>query len=276
MKVWKQALLAGLVLGGSAALGAEPALAPGGKTLVVPGKAKALGTVYYANPGREVQLNFATDGGGDRLVGRSNAVVGYAILGTSEQPAKLQGGEWLLPVAELKTGDAAKDAALHGPGCLDAAKHPNATFVLKEVADIAPVEATEIARSLSQKLAKATIKGELTVRGVTKAVEWRDAQIRTMPGNANTALAFSGDLLTVRVKASIDLSAFGASGEGATGTKVAEKIDVTLNLGMYSDPPEKQPAGRTRPEGKQDGEGQKGEESKPKSVKPEMILPPPK
>lgn len=60
--------------------------------------------LYHTLAGRDAQVVFTTDVPLEKIVGKSNEVVGYAIVGPKDAPRKAVGAEWLLPIKSLATG----------------------------------------------------------------------------------------------------------------------------------------------------------------------------
>lgn len=210
--------------------------APSGKSLIVSDAHKALGAVYYALPERDVQVSFSSKAPAENIDGNSHGVIGYAVAGKDGDPAHLQAGEWHLPVTSMHTGIKMRDSHLAGEAWLDAAKFPDVIFQLKEVADIAPGKAEGDTTPFT-----ATLKGEMTIHGVTKAIEIPGSTITFRKAGPATEKVAKGDLLAIRAKYDIALADYGVS-NNVIGKKVAEIIKVDTNLILTTVPPEDQPA----------------------------------
>lgn len=213
---------------------------PSGKSLVIPDATKALGTVYYALPERDVQISFSSKAPIENIDGNSNAVIGYAVAGKDDQPAQLQAGEWHLPVKSMHTGIKMRDGHLAGEAWLDAAKNPDIVFQLKEVADIKPGPNAGKPEG-DTKAFTATLKGDMTVHGVTKPIEIPDSTITFRKAGPATESVAKGDLLAIRAKYDITLADYGVS-NNVIGKKVAEVIKVDTSLVLSTVAPEDQPA----------------------------------
>jgi polyisoprenoid-binding protein YceI len=238
------ALVACLGAAGLAVAGPDFAKeAPSGKSLVVPEAEKARGAVYHALPGRERMVYFTSDAPMEKIKGQSNTIIGYAIAG-KDNPAQLQGGEWHLPVASIRTGNGTRDKHLQGEPWLDAGKNPSIVFQLKEVKDLKP--AKEGGKTYS-----ATLVGDMTIHGVTKPLTVTDATIAVMPEGPETAKVAKGNLMAIRAKYAVTLSDFDVKNQ-IGGQKVAETIQLDNTIYMSTVPPEEQsPAGEGEP--KKDG-----------------------
>jgi polyisoprenoid-binding protein YceI len=210
--------------------------AESGKSLVVPEAHKSLGTLYYALPGRDVQVSFSSKAPVENIDGNSNGVIGYAVAGKDADPAALQAGEWHLPVKSMHTGIKMRDGHLAGEAWLDADKNPDIVFQLKEVTDITPGKAEGDTRAFT-----ATLKGDMTIHGVTNPISIPDSTITFRKAGAATEAVAKGDLLSIRAKYDITLSEYGVSNK-VVGQKVAETIKVDTNLVLATVPPEEQAA----------------------------------
>jgi polyisoprenoid-binding protein YceI len=206
---------------------------PSGKSLVVPDAAKARGTIYHALPGRERMMYFSSDAPIEKIKGQSSTILGYAIAG-KDNPAQLQGGEWHLPVASIRTGSGPRDKHLQGEPWLDAANNPNIVFQLKEVKDLKPAKD-------GGKTYSATLVGEMTVHGVTKPLTVADATIAVMPESPETAKVAKGSLMAIRAKYDITLSDYGVKNQ-VVGQKVADTLQLENTIYMSTVPPEEQSA----------------------------------
>lgn len=221
---------------------AEPApIAPSGKSLVIPDALKAKGHAYHAQPGgQRHQVTFRSDAPFEKISGHSSGILGFAITGPDNDPAKLQAGEWRLPIDTLKTGDADRDTRLSQAGWFDAAKFPHVLFRLKEVRDVKPWAGAE---EPPIRAYNATLVGDLTMHGVTRELTIPDAIIRFRPKSAQSSVLADGDLLFISYKHSILLSDFGVTNaEITTSKKVSDRIEIDLRLLLASVPPEEQPA----------------------------------
>lgn len=215
--------------------------AEGGKSLVVPDAQKSLGTVYHALPDRDVQVSFDSKAPAENIEGNSSGVIGFAVAGKDDNPAALQAGEWRLPVKSLKTGISMRDNHLQGEMWLNAAKNPAIVFQLKEVADIKPGKSEGDIASYT-----ATLKGDMTINGVTREVSYPDSTITFRKASAQTEKVAKGDLLSIRAKYEVALADYGVS-NNVVGHKVAETIKIDTNLVMSTVKPEDQAAGPREP-----------------------------
>lgn len=201
---------------------AEPA--PDGKTLVVPDEVAAKGTVYHTLSGRDRQIHFSSDAPLEKIKGQSNQVIGYAVAGPSGSPAKLQAGEWHLPVESMKTGIPLRDEHLASKDWLDAASHPNIVFQIERVEDVRVVREADAFTTY-----EATLIGEVTIRGVTRPTTAPKATITFLPASDSTARIAKGDLMAIRAKLQATLSAHNVS-HPTVGNKVSDTVDIDVAL----------------------------------------------
>jgi len=202
--------------------------------MLIPHEAhKGKGTMYYALPGRERQIFFESDAPLEKIKGRSNRVIGYAVAPT-DGGAVLAGGEWHLPPDSLKTGIKLRDEHLAGKDWLDAESYPHIVFQLTEVRDAELVKQTDDFRTYS-----VTLVGDMTIHGVTKQMVISDSRVTFLKANERTAKFAEGDLLAIRTKYSVKLSDFGVS-HPVIGEKVAEEVVIDTSLYLSTVPPTEQ------------------------------------
>lgn len=217
---------------------AAATIAPSGKSLVIPDALKAKGTVYHALPGGGRQASFLSDAPFEKITGHSNAILGFAIAGLDADPANLQGGEWLLPINSLRTGNSDRDSHLLKPEWLDATKFPHLRFRLTGVQNITPLTG---AKDPALRTSTATLVGEMTIKGVTKSVTIPNASIRFRTKSTATAGLADGDLLYIACKFSLTLSDFGIKHTQISGAKkVSNTIEIDTQLLLATVPPEDQ------------------------------------
>ncbi|MFT7624963.1 MAG: polyisoprenoid-binding protein YceI, partial [Myxococcota bacterium] len=111
------------------------------------------------------RVSFTSDAPLETIVGTTSKVNGELEVDLSDV-TKTKAAAINVEVATLKTGIDMRDEHLQGEGWFDTAKHPNAVFSLESV------EVTDGGTKLwpGHKV-KATLKGKLTIKGVSKPVE---------------------------------------------------------------------------------------------------------
>lgn len=192
------------------------------------------GTLYYTLSGKEAQVLFTSRAPLENIVGKSNQVVGYAVAGPVDNPAKLVAAHWSLPVESMATGIPLRDAHMTGDEWLDGERYPTIEFKLKEVQDIAEVKRGEGFSTWS-----ATLVGELTMHGVTRELRVPQARMSFLTASERTASIAPGDLLFVKTSYAVKLSDFGISHKDVPD-KVADEIrlEQTLRLSTVREDPE--------------------------------------
>lgn len=210
--------------------------APSGTSLVVADSHRALGTVYHCTPGTTKQVSFSSVALNAKFEGHSSGVIGYAVAGPEQSPAALRAGVWAMPVKSLDSGNKLRDKHTAGPDWLDAAKHPDLTFVLTEVRDARLHKETTAGKSYT-----ATLVGDMTIHGTTRQITIPDAMLAFASGSEKSAA--KGNLLAIRCKYTVKLSDYGISNDYTTKLKsVADEIGIDQSLVMSTVPPEEQPA----------------------------------
>lgn len=216
----------------------SPSTTASGKSLAIPDALKAKGTVYHALPGNARQASFLSDAPFEKITGHSNSILGYAIAGPEADPANLQGGEWLLPVNSLRTGNSDRDQHLQKPEWLDAAKFPHIQFRLTSVQNITSLTG---AKDPALRTSSATLVGEMTIKGITKPLTIPNATIRFRAKSTATANLADGDLLFISCKFPLTLSDFGIKHTQITGAKkVSNTIEIDTQLLLATVAPEEQ------------------------------------
>lgn len=206
-----------------AALAPAAERADSGASLVIPAEHAEAGTVYHVLPGKDAQVTFTSDAPLERIKGVSNQVVGYAVAGPSDNPAALQAGEFLLPIASLDTGIPLRDEHLQGKRWLEAESYPDISFVVTGTKNTQLEKDGDGFSTYS-----ITLVGDMTIKGVTKEMEV-PARLTFMSESDRTRVRARGDLLALRCEYEITLADFGVNGGGMG--KVAET--VTLDQALF-------------------------------------------
>lgn len=202
----------------------------------VPSELASKGTVYHTISGRQAQVTFTSDAPLQNIVGKSNAVVGYAIAGPTDSPAALAGGRWLLPVSSLATGIPLRDEHLAGDHWLDAAKHPVIDFTLEKTEGIQPVKSGADFSTFT-----ATLVGTMEIHGVKKPIRVEKAKLSFLKASEKTATIAPGDLVFIQCSYEVKLSDFGVQNSDVPG-KVSDtiRLDQMLRLSTVAVEPGKE------------------------------------
>lgn len=189
-------------------------------------------TLYHTLAGRDAQVVFTTDAPLEKIVGKSNEVVGFAVAGPKDSPAKLASAEWLLPIASIATGIPLRDEHLAGGEWLNAEAYPNIRFVLSSVDDV-----TEVKKGDGFSTWSATLTGQMTMHGVSREVRVPDARISFFDESEKTKNIAPGQLLFIKCDYTIVLSDFGIKNSDVP-KKVSDtvKLSQMLRLSTIADP----------------------------------------
>jgi polyisoprenoid-binding protein YceI len=212
-----------------------PATAASGKSLDVPADHAAAGKVFHALPGKARQVSFRWAGIKEdpdkSQEGVSNGVVGYAVVGSDDAPFALKGGWWKLPVKSLDTQIPLRNEHLQGADWLDAEKNPYITFQLLEVIDVDMRPARD---GVPVKAATGSLRGNITIRGVSREITIPQAQLSLTEAGAATSTYGKGNLLTIRRRdIQVPLAQFGVKNDAISkAAKVAEVVRFDLSLIM--------------------------------------------
>lgn len=190
----------------------------------VPAELAGAGVVYHTISGREAQATFTSDAPIEDIVGKSNAVVGYAVAAAGSTPAALLGGEWLLPVESLATGIPLRDEHMAGSEWLDAGRFPVIRFRLTTVEDLKLLKEGDGFSTWS-----ATLVGELTMHGETHPLRVADSRLSFVKASERTASIASGDLLLIKCAYTVKLSEFGIHHKDVP-SKVSDEISLSQLL----------------------------------------------
>lgn len=176
--------------------------------------------LYHTLAGRDAQVVFTTEAPLEKIVGKSNEVVGYAIAGPTDSPAKLAGAEWLLPIKSLATGIPLRDEHLAAKEWLNADEFPNIRFVLSSVDDVKEVKKGDGFSTWS-----ATFVGQMSMHGVTKEIRVPDVRISLFAESEKTKNIAPGNLLFIKCDYTVALSDFGVK-----HADVPKKVSDTVKL----------------------------------------------
>lgn len=207
-----------------AVLGASEPPAATVKEPAIPDAVAAKGTAYHTITGKQAQVTFTSDAPLQDIVGKSNAVVGWAIAGPAEAPASLAAGRWLLPIASLATGIPLRDEHLAGDHWLDAAKHPCIEFNLEKVESIESIKSGADFSTWS-----CTLVGTLSMHGTTRPLKVEKAKVSMLKASERTASIAPGDLMFIQCTYEVRLSEFGIA-NGDVPEKVADTIKLEQML----------------------------------------------
>ncbi len=185
-----------------------------------PEEAATLGVVYRTIVGREAQVTFTSDAPVEDIVGKSNEVAGYAIVGPGEGPPTILKAEWALPVDSLATGIPLRDEHMVSKEWLDAESFNDIRFKLAALEEVSAIKQGEDFSTWS-----VTLVGEMTLHGVTRTMRVPDARLSFLKESDRTRSIAPGDLMLLRCDYEVRLSDF-----GVRHRDVPDKVSDTIQL----------------------------------------------
>jgi polyisoprenoid-binding protein YceI len=180
--------------------------------MAVPATSFADSTTFRIGGDNKSKATFVSDAPLETMTGITKKVSG--VLEVDPTDITSTTGTFKAPVKSLRTDNDLRDEHLQGDGWLDAKKNP---FIHFEISEIVLGKKGNKALK-SGKDSKVEVKGRFTAHGVTQFV--------TAKGTVN----WSGE--TIRVKASfpVDLTAHEISVPSIVRLKVANEIQVSVDL----------------------------------------------
>ncbi|MCZ6674959.1 MAG: YceI family protein [Verrucomicrobia bacterium] len=173
----------------------------------------------FADPKGVNTISFNLDGPLESISGTAKGVSGRVQF--DPKAPENTTGTIDLDVSSLHVGNPRMKGHLHGPQWMDVAKHPDIQF---KVARLNNVETTG-------NITSADIVGEITVKGVTRAVTAKTT-LTYLKGKLKARMGprgQDGDLLVIRTKFSIFRNDFGISA-GQSNEKVANEIEISMSI----------------------------------------------
>lgn len=188
--------------------------------------------VYHTLTGRDAQVVFTSDAPLEKIVGKSNAVVGYAVPGPGQDPAKLESAAWILPVKSLATGIPLRDDHMVGEEWLDAKDHPTIEFVLSRTDDVKEVKRGEGFTTWS-----CTLVGTMKLHGVEREVSVKEARLSFFEESEKTRKIAPGNLMFLKCEYVVKLSDYGVT-HADVPDKVSDEVKLTQMLRLSSASPD--------------------------------------
>lgn len=188
--------------------------------------------LYHTLWGRDAQVVFTSDAPLEKIIGKSNAVRGFAVPGPPDNPAKLVNAAWELPVVSLVTGIPLRDEHLAAKDWLDSESFPVVSFVLSRVDDI-----KEIKRGEEFSTWSGALVGNLTLHGVTHEIVVKDARFSFFAESPKTAAIAPGNLMFLKCEYTVSLTDFGVRNPDVP-KKVSDRVTLSQMLRLSSVQPE--------------------------------------
>jgi len=175
-------------------------------------------TFYFKDPQNRNQLIFSSDAIVETFNGVTNDVRGEI----SFDPANLQNtlnGEILTSVKSIKTEIDARDEDLQSERWLNAEKHPELIFKIREVNSLMNSGDNQV---------KISVTGDFTCNGRTKILT-PDFTLKYLEESQLTKKRISGDLLSIVGEFEVHLSDFGIH-NAFINSRVSENIVIRVNI----------------------------------------------
>jgi polyisoprenoid-binding protein YceI len=180
-------------------------------SMAAPGVSYADATTYRVGGGKG-KATFVSDAPLETMTGKTNKVTGALTIDPTDITTTT--GNFKVPVKSLRTGNDLRDEHLQGDGWLDAKKNPFIHFEITEV-----ILGKKSNKALKQgKDSKVQVKGKFTAHGITKPV--------TAKGTVN----WSGNAIRIKADFPVELTAHEISVPSIVRLKVANEIQVSVDL----------------------------------------------
>lgn len=181
-------------------------------------RAKGAKKIVLSNRVGNNQFTWNSDAPLEKIQGTAEGISGSLTLDPAN-PSSLR-GTISAKVATMKSGNDTRDEHLRSETWLNAAKHPEITFVAGSVSGIAATGNSFTAR----------VTGDFTMNGVTKRMTV-PVTVQYLDASSKTRSRAPGDLVMVTADFSVSLRDFNVAGsKGVVGSKVGETIEITAKL----------------------------------------------
>ena len=181
-------------------------------------KATGVQTFTFADESGRNQATFYSTTPFEDINGLTTKLHGNVTFDVNDFANTLK-GEFVIPVASLKTGMEKMEKDLRSSSWLDADKFPNITFKISKVTNVKSLEPNKLS---------AEVTGEFTLHGITREVTTQDT-VTYLDESEATRARMPGDLLGVISSFSIHLSDFNVE-HLLLGKRVSDDIDIRVNI----------------------------------------------
>lgn len=181
---------------------------------------------HVDDPMKRNTITFKSEAPLEDIIGTTNDITGH-INFDPRNPSKGGKATFIVATASLTTGIPLRDEHLAGEAWLNAAKYPKITLDIKKVNKVTLVKEGQGSATYD-----ADVTAELSVKGKTLPVSFV-ARITYLKESEQTKTKMPGDLLAVRARFNVDLTAYGLMGPpgaGLIGTKVGQSIEVSVSV----------------------------------------------
>lgn len=186
---------------------------------------------FELRPSGISRVAFTADAPLETIEGVSTQTTGTFSVDLARAGGQLR-GHVQIPVASLSTGIAMRDEHLRSANWLDAQRHPNITFELVR---------TNIRALQPGRTARGNVVGRLTIHGQTREITV-PVQVRYVPLDPREhagmdQVGINANMLRIKGTMRVSLSDFGVSIMPVLRLKVAETIDIKLDLTAFETAP---------------------------------------
>ena len=183
------------------------------------------GRQYRALKGQQRAAIITSKGALETITATAIDIRAFAIEGPAEARSTLAGAHLRLAARNLIPADATLADEITTDAWLNEAKSPWIDLVIKEVRNVRSVEVP------AGKGSEATLIGELTLRGITRAIEISRVTLIMIPASDATRSVAEGDLLRLRATFDIQLADFGIRNDAiAVRKRIAPAVSVDIDL----------------------------------------------
>jgi polyisoprenoid-binding protein YceI len=181
-------------------------------SLAAAGQASAEAKTYKVQGGGASKIQFVSEAPLEKFTGASTGLSGELKL----DPAKANEakGDIKVEVKTIKTGLSLRDEHLHAENWLDAAKFPEAKFVISKITGVTSLKPGETV--------EATVVGKFTLHGVTQDI--------TAKAKVRNAVAGNEQTLHVLATFTVKLEDHKVSIPSIVALKVSKEIQVNVDL----------------------------------------------
>lgn len=214
-----------------------------GQTLKTPEEELDRGLVYYTEPGGDSQIVLTSRASLQKVVFTNARVIGYILtpFDLEEAPLPVLSGAFRIPVRMFKSGVDGSHRILRSNQLLDSENHPDISFRIEKISEVALVEASSELRSY-----RLTLEGPLGVKGKSYPLKLA-GKIRFMPTTMRTFARNVGDLAVLETSCRLKLSDYGWKPERNLEDRIGDEIQIEVYLMLNTVSPDKSPDPRDDP-----------------------------
>lgn len=168
------------------------------------------------------QASFISDAPLEKINGLASGINATVMINVNDV-TKNPMGKVTVPIGNIKTGIDLRDEHLRSEMWLNAAKYPNAEFVLSGIKNASSKSLNDGQRT------KVTLVGKFSVHGVTKEIEV-PATLTYFKESARTKAKAPGNLLVANADFKIKLADYGVKIPDMVVGKVNDEVEINVNF----------------------------------------------